>query len=84
MKTEIIKEGKISKKIDWSKPMVVKSKMSNLFILTDGEHYEDGFSGIVIHSDTSPAVGYKSITWSKNSFSTIKEPVAITFYPNED
>lgn len=82
MKTEIVKTDQ--KEIDWSKPMVVKFKTSDLFILTDGEHRGGIFSGIVIYGDDRYTVSLKSIEWSKSSFSPITEPVTITFYPNED
>lgn len=84
MKTEIIHEQpeKQEPVIDWSKPMLFKSKYINLMVLSNGEHGED-FTGTAIIADGHFEVGFHSSRWIKSQFTPITEPVTIKFYPEE-
>lgn len=81
MKTEIVKTEQTVNEIDWSKPQLVKSKLSPLIVWTDGNHSEESFSGKVLIEDHEDSVGDEYKSFHKSSFTPITEPITIKFIP---
>lgn len=79
MKTEIIKTEQTVNEIDWSKPQLVKSKITYSLVLTTGMHSTTTFSGIRFGNTENDADYCKEL--SKENFTPITEPVTIKFIP---
>ena len=86
MKTEIVgSEPKKEKEINWSKPMLVKSKITGNIIHTTGTHNGNFFEGMCVfidnlESDTNH-VGMLVSDLTKQYFIPITEPITIKFTP---
>lgn len=80
MKTEIIKTEQANQEIDWSKTMLVKSKYSNVLVLTTGQHTENNFCGILITNIGGGNVHFQE-GFFKEAYTPITEPITIKFIP---
>lgn len=77
MKTEIIKA---EHGVDYSKVVLVKNDL-NIIILTNGQHADECFSGMVIFSEEQADIGFYHTNWLKSNFTKITEPITIKFIP---
>ncbi len=81
MKSKIIPIKKEVPTIDWDKKQIVKIEYDDeiIYILTDGKHSSNIFSGTIIYSDVETyEVGEHHGGWNKNAFSKV-DKVLIEF-----
>jgi len=71
MKVTINTTAPQSREIDWSKPMVVQS--GSIYVLTNGYHAADRFSGVNINT------GEYCTAWAKGIFNPCTTPITVTF-----
>lgn len=76
MKVEITQ--KQSKTINWNKVQLVKSRKSELVVLTNGTHSERLFTGTAVNGNFDVRVGTFAAMWVKELFEPFEGTLTIT------
>ena len=83
MESKIITETPEITEIDWSKPQIVKSTLTDLVVVTSGRHTGKMFAGTVLATGANSTVdtGQYHFTFKKERFTPITKPITIKFIP---
>ena len=81
MKTEILSEVKETE-IDWGKRQWVRAILTEMIVLTDGNHNDNTFSGLALPHEGKD-YGVSSITWNKKAFKPIPKEGLVIKITNE-
>jgi hypothetical protein len=67
------------REIDYTKPQLYKNRHDMFFVFSTGKVDNDGFEGIVIHSETKEAQVGTVRLWAKSAFESCTRTITFNF-----